>query len=474
MTDASPYDLAGQAAEKLAELTGVERHDVALVLGSGWLPAAEMLGETVAEIATTDLPGFSAAAVAGHSGKIRSVKVGDLTALVFLSRTHYYEGKGVAAVVHGVRTAGRAGCRTIVLTNGCGGLKESWTPGTPVLISDHINLTGRSPIEGANFVDLTDLYSSRLRALCREVDPTLDEGVYVQFPGPHYETPAEVRMAGVLGGHLVGMSTTLEAIAAREAGMEVLGLSLVTNLAAGIGGEPLNHEEVLEAGRNAAARMGSLLSQVVPQAVTDTRQRLLDAATRVFAEQGVDTASLLEVARRAGQRNRGAVHYHFGSRDGLLVAVLEQYAGFLAEREGELLARAEQTPDTDLASVVEAVVRPAVELAETGWRGRCYLVVVAELAESDQAAMDAEVAAALARTGGYAVYDLLTRRMPPLRRAAAHRAALAAHRLHPALGGRPRPLGRARPRPGPARHRHLHRQPGRHGGRDGVGARPLP
>src|SRR4051794_14047408 len=224
-----------------------------------------MLGETVAEVATTDLPGFSAAAVAGRSGRTRSVQVGELRALVFLSRTHYYEGKGVAAVVHGVRTAARAGCRTIVLTNGCSGLKESWTPGTPVLISDHINLTGRSPIVGATFVDLTDLYSSRLRALCREVDPTLDEGVYVQFPGPHYETPAEVRMAGILGGDLVGMSTTLEAIAAREAGMEVLGISLVTTRAAGTGGEPLNHEEVLEAGRSAAERMGSLLSQVVPR-----------------------------------------------------------------------------------------------------------------------------------------------------------------------------------------------------------------
>jgi purine-nucleoside phosphorylase len=265
VTEASPYDLAAQAAEKLAELSGMESHDVALVLGSGWLPAAEMLGETVAEIATTDLPGFSAAAVAGHSGKIRSVKVGDLRALVFLSRTHYYEGKGVASVVHSVRTAAKAGCRAIVLTNGCGGLKESWTPGTPVLISDHINLTGRSPIVGATFVDLTDLYSSRLRALCREVDPSLDEGVYVQFPGPHYETPAEVRMAGVLGGQLVGMSTTLEAIAAREAGMEILGISLVTNLAAGISSEPLNHEEVLETGKAAAARMGSLLSQVVPK-----------------------------------------------------------------------------------------------------------------------------------------------------------------------------------------------------------------
>jgi purine-nucleoside phosphorylase len=260
-----PYQAATEAAQKLAELTGVEQHDVALVLGSGWLPAVDALGEATAEIATSDLPGFSAAAVAGHSGRIRSIRAGDSQLLAFLSRTHYYEGKGVDAVVHAVRTAARAGCRAIVLTNGCGGLKETWSPGTPVLISDHINLTGRSPIRGATFVDLTDLYSSRLRALCRELDPTLDEGVYAQFPGPHYETPAEVRMARTIGADLVGMSTTLEAIAAREAGMEVLGISLVTNLAAGISGEPLNHEEVLETGRAAASRMGDLLSRLVPR-----------------------------------------------------------------------------------------------------------------------------------------------------------------------------------------------------------------
>jgi purine-nucleoside phosphorylase len=152
-----------------------------------------------------------------------------------------------------------------VLTNGCGGLNETWEPGTPVLISDHVNLTATSPIEGASFIDLTDLYSSRLRALCREVEPGLDEGVYVQFPGPHYETPAEIRMVRAIGGDLVGMSTTLEAIAAREAGLEVLGISLVTNLAAGITGEPLDHAEVLEAGRTSAARMGELLGKVVPR-----------------------------------------------------------------------------------------------------------------------------------------------------------------------------------------------------------------
>ena len=258
------HELAREAAGTLAHLTGVERHHVALVLGSGWLPAVEALGEATAEIATTDLPGFSAAAVKGHSGTIRSIRSGDRHLLVFLSRTHYYEGKGVAAVVHPVRTAAAAGCATIVLTNGCGGLKPTWSPGTPVLISDHINLTGASPLVGANFVDLTDLYSPRLRSIAKELDPTLDEGVYVQFPGPHYETPAEVRMAGIIGGHLVGMSTTLEAIAAREAGMEVLGISLVTNLAAGISDQPLNHAEVLEAGRAAATRMGDLLSRIVP------------------------------------------------------------------------------------------------------------------------------------------------------------------------------------------------------------------
>ena len=265
MTETEPFALADQAASTLRELTGVDSHDIALVLGSGWLPAVDALGPATAEINTTDLPGFHAAGVAGHSGKIRSVRVGDRNVLVFLSRTHYYEGKGVRAVVHPVRTAAAAGCRAIVLTNGCGGLKETWQPGTPVLISDHINLTANSPLEGATFVDLTDLYSSRLRALCKEVEPSLDEGVYVQFRGPHYETPAEINMVRAIGGHLVGMSTTLEAIAAREAGMEVLGISLVTNLAAGISGEPLNHEEVLEAGRAAASRMGKLLGDVVPR-----------------------------------------------------------------------------------------------------------------------------------------------------------------------------------------------------------------
>lgn len=265
MTDlyADPQAAARDAAAALAAATGVDRHDVALVMGSGWVPAAELLGETVAEVALTDLPGFPPPAVQGHSGKLRSVRAGDHRLLVFLGRNHLYEGLGVEPVVHGVRTAAAAGCRVVVLTNGCGGLDPAWSPGTPVLISDHINLTGMTPLRGATFIDLTDLYSKRLRALCREVEPDLAEGVYVQFRGPQYETPAEVAMVGRLGGALVGMSTTVEAIAARELGVEVLGLSLVTNAAAGMTGEPLNHAEVLAAGQAAAERMGRLLAQVV-------------------------------------------------------------------------------------------------------------------------------------------------------------------------------------------------------------------
>jgi purine-nucleoside phosphorylase len=261
----STQELAQQAADALRERTGGADHDIALVMGSGWLPAADALGEAEHEVPLAELPGFSAPAVAGHGGTVRSVRLGDRRLLIFLGRTHFYEGKGVAAVVHGVRAAAAAGVTTLVLTNGCGGLNPAWSPGTPVLISDHINMTATSPLEGAHFVDLTDLYSARLRALCKEADPSLDEGVYVQLPGPHYETPAEIGMVRAIGGDLVGMSTTLEAIAARAAGLEILGISLVTNAAAGMTGEPLDHDEVLEAGRAAATRMGTLLSDVLPR-----------------------------------------------------------------------------------------------------------------------------------------------------------------------------------------------------------------
>ena len=259
-----PFAAARAAADFIAGETGVDSHDVALVLGSGRGEAAELIGDTTATLSADEVPGFHAPAVEGHVGTIRSILTREgKRALVLGARTHYYEGKGVRAVVHGVRTAAAAGCKTLVLTNGCGGLNESWSPGTPVLIKDHINLTAASPLEGATFVDLTDLYSSRLRDLAREVDSTLDEGVYAQFTGPHYETPAEVQYAKRIGADLVGMSTALEAIAGRHAGMEVFGISLVTNLAAGISPVPLSHHEVIEAGHAAGPRISKLLAEII-------------------------------------------------------------------------------------------------------------------------------------------------------------------------------------------------------------------
>ena len=259
-----PLPTAAAAAARWAELTGVPRHDVAVVLGSGWVPAADG-GTPNVEVPVTDLPGFLPPAVSGHAGRVRSVRVGERRVMVLLGRTHLYEGKGTGPVVHGVQVAAAAGCRTVVLTNAAGGVREGLSVGQPVLVSDHLNLTARSPLEGARFVDLVDLYSARLRALVRDVDPTLEEGVYAALPGPHYETPAEIRMLRGLGADLVGMSTALEAIAARAEGLEVLAVSLVTNLAAGMTGQPLDHAEVLEAGAASAARVGRLLAAVVEQ-----------------------------------------------------------------------------------------------------------------------------------------------------------------------------------------------------------------
>jgi len=262
--NADPFEVAALAAADIARLSGVEKHDIALTLGSGWGKAADLLGETTATIAATDVTGFSKPALEGHVGTLRSIRTpGGKNVLVIGARTHYYEDHGVRRVVHSVRTAAAAGAEIMVLTNGAGGIRETWRPGQPVLISDHINLTADSPLEGANFVDLTDLYSARLRDIARTIDSSLDEGVYTQFRGPHYETPAEVQMAKAIGGHIVGMSTALEAIAARESGLEVLGFSLITNLAAGIQKTPLSHTEVIEAGREAEPVISALLARVV-------------------------------------------------------------------------------------------------------------------------------------------------------------------------------------------------------------------
>jgi purine-nucleoside phosphorylase len=264
-----PYAVAAASAARLTALAG--RPDVAVVLGSGWAPAADAIGPAEAEVPLTELGGFPDPTVAGHTPTVRSVSAGPLRVLVFLGRVHLYEGLPPATVVHGVRTAVSAGARVVVLTNAAGGIRSGLTVGEPVLISDHLNLTGKSPLTGPapsvgqRFVDLTDLYSPRLRALAREADPSLAEGVYAMLPGPHYETPAEITMLGRLGADLVGMSTGLEAIAARQLGAEVLGISLVTNLAAGLAGHGLSHAEVVEAGRASASRMGALLAGILPR-----------------------------------------------------------------------------------------------------------------------------------------------------------------------------------------------------------------
>jgi purine-nucleoside phosphorylase len=268
-----PYALAAASAARLAELTGQPRHDVAVVLGSGWAAAAAAIGTAEAEVPVAELGGFPPPTVAGHAGLVQSVAVGQVRALVFLGRAHLYEGHSPHTVVHGVRTAVAAGCRVVVLTNAAGGI-SGYPVGQPVLLRDHLNLTGRSPLAGppppegypGRFTDLTEAYSARLRGLAQQAGAELPEGVYAALPGPHYETPAEIRMLRLLGADLVGMSTVLEAIAARHLGAEVLGISLVTNPAAGLGDGDLDHADVVAAGQAAAGRMGALLAAVLPRA----------------------------------------------------------------------------------------------------------------------------------------------------------------------------------------------------------------
>ncbi|MGP5928280.1 purine-nucleoside phosphorylase [Corynebacterium glyciniphilum] len=283
-SDMSPSETTAAAASAAAELarrTGRDAHDVAVVLGSGWRPAADVLcgadgtGEAASgmtEFPMSELPGFLPPTAEGHGGTVRSLEISGLRVLVLLGRTHSYEGHPVWRTAHAVRTAAAAGVRQLVLTNAAGGLADGMRVGEPVLISDHLNMTGRTPLVGADFVNLVDAYSPNLRLLVQELRPGMREAVYAMMPGPQYETPAEIRMLRALGAGLVGMSTVYETIAARAEGVEVLGLSLVTNLAAGITGEALNHEEVLAAGAASATEVGSLLRTLLEK-LGDTDRR---------------------------------------------------------------------------------------------------------------------------------------------------------------------------------------------------------
>ncbi len=268
----NPYELADVAADQLRERSGVDHYDVAVVLGSGWKEGAVALGTPTSEVDTSALSGFAAPSVAGHLGKIFSIEVAGRHVALLAGRVHLYEGHSASEVVHPVRTLIAAGAKKVVLTNACGGLLLSIPPGHVVVIRDQINLTATSPLEGppppegvgGRFVDLSDLYSARLRQVVHETVSGLDEAVYVGVRGPHYETPAEIEMVRTMGATVVGMSTVLEAIAARHLGAEVLGLGLVSNFAAGVASGALSHAEVLEAGQSAATSLGELLATLLP------------------------------------------------------------------------------------------------------------------------------------------------------------------------------------------------------------------
>ena len=252
---------AAAAADALAERTGVPRHDAVVVLGSGWAVAADQLGRLVAEVPTRDLPGFVPPAAPGHAGLVRSYDLDGFPVLAFLGRTHLFEGHGSGPVAHAVRTAAAAGCRVAVLTNASGSLRPDWSPGTGVLIADHLNLSGISPLVGARFVDLTDCWSARLRAVAYELDRSLVEGVYAMMSGPAVQTAAETRMLQVMGADVVGMSTVLEAIAAREVGLELVGFSATTTVEAS--GEALDPDAVVAIGEEAARRLGPVIANLL-------------------------------------------------------------------------------------------------------------------------------------------------------------------------------------------------------------------
>ncbi|NNC92389.1 MAG: purine-nucleoside phosphorylase [Acidimicrobiia bacterium] len=271
------YDELEAAAALIAERTGREQHQAALVLGSGLSDFATTLPGAI-EIPYADLPGFPVPKVAGHGGSLFSAEMEDGAALVFAGRVHYYEGWPLDKVVAGVRTAVMAGAGIVVLTNAAGGVNPGFSPGDLVLISDHLNLTAANPLMGTNddrlgtrFPDLTDLYSSELRALAREVggevEVDLQEGVYAWLTGPSYETPAEIEMVSRMGGDLVGMSTVPEAVAVRHMGSRVMGISLCTNLAAGISATPLSHDEVKEVAGLAHDKFTRLLHSLLPRLV---------------------------------------------------------------------------------------------------------------------------------------------------------------------------------------------------------------
>ncbi len=256
-----PFQAAREAAEVVRARTGRSSYDAVLVLGSGWAPAIDSWGEPFARLPMVEVPHFLTPVAEGHRGELLGFDLGGVAVLVLSGRTHLYEGHGPRPVVHGVRTAAALGCRVAVLTNANGSLRPDWEIGRPIVISDHVNATGVSPIEGAHFVDLTDAWSPRLRARAGELDPELAEGIYAQLRGPHYNTAAEAEWLRRVGADLVGMSTVPEAIAAREAGLELFGVSVVTAIEGSE--DAIDPSNVVAAAERTARRLGPLLADVI-------------------------------------------------------------------------------------------------------------------------------------------------------------------------------------------------------------------
>jgi purine-nucleoside phosphorylase len=262
-----------RAAETIRERTP-QRPELAVVLGSGLGAFADELGEAV-EIPYGEIPGWPVSTAIGHAGTLVTGKLDDLPLFLLRGRAHLYEGHSPDKVVFGVRVLGRLGVRALVLTNAAGGIDAAYGQGALVLVSDHINLQGSSPLAGPNedelglrFPDLTDAYDPAFRGLAREAAARLGielhEGVYAAFLGPAYETPAEVRFARAIGAHLVGMSTVPEVLAARHMGIRCLALSCVTNMAAGLAPGKIDHVEVLEVGERVRGTFTALLRELLP------------------------------------------------------------------------------------------------------------------------------------------------------------------------------------------------------------------
>jgi purine-nucleoside phosphorylase len=283
------FDQVSEAAAFLKSRIGSLTPKIGIVLGSGLGAVADAVTHPVF-IPYVEIPHFPQSTVIGHSGRIVAGLLGGVPVVVMQGRVHSYEGYSPAQVTFPMRVLGALGLRAVILTNAAGGIQQGYTIGQLVALADHINFMGFNPLNGPNeprfgfrpgaglrFFDMTEAYSARLRSLARQAAEEegfpLEEGVYLAVPGPSFETPAEIRAFRILGATLVGMSTVPETIVARHMGLEVLGISCVTNLASGLGATPLSHEEVFEAGRQVEHRLARLFERLVPRIAAHLEQQ---------------------------------------------------------------------------------------------------------------------------------------------------------------------------------------------------------